>query len=90
VIDDGAEILGDEPVKRAFYFHVEKISKTKRQEIPSNLIAFHDALVELFGKGATILERRMARMLFEKLGLAFEARDGWTLNDYVKYAKTIV
>lgn len=86
-IDEGAEILGDEPVKRAFYYHVEKRIGMKREQIPDNLDLFHKALVGLFDQGAEILERRMAKILIEKLGLEFEAHEGWTFDDYVKRAE---
>lgn len=86
-IDEGAEILGDEPVKRAFYYHVEKRTRMKREEIPNNLGLFHKALIGLFDQGAEILERRMAKILFEKLGLEFDFYKGWTFADYVKRAE---
>jgi hypothetical protein len=88
-IDCGLQILGEESVKRAFYYHVEKRSKMKRQEIPCNLDAFHKILIDLFGDGALILERRIARCLFDELNLEFEVNNGWHLADYVKKAQRL-
>lgn len=88
-IDCGLQILGEESVKRAFYYHVEKHSTMKRQEIPSNLDAFHKILIYLFGDGALILERRMARCLYDELNLEFEVNNGWNLVDYVKKAQRL-
>ena len=84
-IDEGAGILGDAPVKHAFYYHVEKRLKTTKEEIPDNLQAFHKALYDLFDQGAMILERRIARILYDELGIEFVAHDGWSLNDYIKH-----
>jgi hypothetical protein len=47
-IDEGAGVLGDAPVKHAFYYHVEKRLKTTREGIPNKLQAFHKALYDLF------------------------------------------
>jgi hypothetical protein len=86
-IDEGAEILGDARVKQAFFYHVEKRLKTKREGIPTNLQAFHKALFDLFDQGAVILERRIARILYDQFGIEFVAHDGWSLLDYVKHAE---
>ena len=79
-------ILGDAPVKRAFYYHVEKRLKTTRDGIPDNLESFHKVLFVLFDRGAEILERRIARNLYAQLGIEFVAHDGWNLVDYIKNA----
>jgi len=84
-IDEGAGILGDTPVKHAFYYHVEKRLKTTREGIPNDLQAFHKALYDLFDQGAVILERRIARILYEELGIEFVAHDAWSLKDYVEH-----
>jgi hypothetical protein len=86
-IDEGVEILGDSRVKQAFVYHVEKRLKIKREGIPNNLEAFHIALFDLFDKGAVILERRIARILYDQFGVEFVAHDGWSLLDYIKHAE---
>ncbi len=86
-VDKGLTILGDEKVKQAFYYHVEKRAHLKRDEIPSDLDAFHKALNDMFFEGAAILEKRMARELYDMLGLEFEANERWSLPDYAKHAK---
>lgn len=86
-IDEGAEILGDTTVKKAFFYHIEKRLKTKREGIPNNLQAFHKALFDLFDQGAVILERRIARILYDQFGLEFVAHNGWSLLDYIKHAE---
>jgi len=85
-IDEGAGILCEAPVQQAFFYHVEKRLKTKREEIPNNLQAFHRVLFDLFDQGAVILERRIARILYDQLGIEFLAHDGWSLMDYIEQA----
>jgi hypothetical protein len=85
-IDEGLSILGDDPVKRAFYYHLKKRANIKRTEIPDKLKEFHEALADLFFDGSIILERRISRHLYERLGLELPTNDGWTIADYVKEA----
>jgi hypothetical protein len=85
-IDEGLSILGGDPVKRAFYYHLEKRANIKRSEIPDKLEAFHGALASLFFDGSVTLERRISRHLYERLGLEFPTDDGWTITDYVREA----
>lgn len=85
-VDEGLSILGEAPVKRAFYYHLEKRENIKRDEIPDKLEAFHNALSELFFTGSIILERRMSRYLYERLGLELPTNNGWSFQDYIKEA----
>jgi hypothetical protein len=85
-VDEGLSILGGDPVKRAFYYHLEKRANIKRNEIPDKLEAFHDALAELFFDGSVILERRISRHLYGRLGLELPADNGCTIVDYVRKA----
>lgn len=85
-VDEGLSILGDDPVKRTFYYHLEKRDNIKRDEIPEKLEAFHNALAELFFTGSAILERRMSRHLYERLGLELPTNNGWSFADYIKEA----
>jgi hypothetical protein len=89
-VDDGLSLLGDEPVKRVFYYQVERRANIRREDIPQKLIAFHEALKDMFFEGALILERRMARHIYETLNLAFEANNGWTISEYVQKAKLLL
>jgi len=86
-VDEALSILGDEPVKRAFYYHLEKRAKIKCSEIPERLQEFHKALHQLFNGGACILERRISRNLYRRLGLELRANDGRNLADYVNEAR---
>jgi len=85
-VDEGLSILGGDPVKSAFYYHLEKRAKIKRNEIPDKLAAFHDALADLFFDGSVILERRISRHLYGRLGLELPTDDGFSISDYVREA----
>ncbi len=86
-IDRGLSILGDESVKRAFYYHMEKRTKMKPEDIPENLALFHRVLVELFFDGAPIIERRIARNLYEILEIEPGALEDLDLTNYAKAAE---
>ena len=54
-IDEALSSVG-ENVKSAVYFQLEDLFKIKKQEIPTRLIDFSNALEQLFGLGARQLE----------------------------------
>jgi hypothetical protein len=85
-VDEGLSILGGDPVKDAFYYHLEKRANVKRSEIPDKLGAFHEALADLFFHGSVILERRISRYLYGRLGLELPPDNELTIADYVKEA----
>jgi hypothetical protein len=86
-IDESLSILGDEPVKSAFYYHLKKRASIKRDDIPERLETFHEVLTELFCNGSVILERRISKKLYERLGLELPANNGWTFARYVREAR---
>jgi hypothetical protein len=85
-IDTALSVLGGDSVTRAFYYHLERRSNMTRDEIPSKLEAFHEALCELFDSGNVILERRICRNLYETLGLEYSLSEEKTLTECVKEA----
>ncbi len=85
-IDSALSILGGEPINRAFYDQLEKRWSVSHDQIPCKLEVFHEALVEMFGEGSQILERRICRMLYENLGLEYLVSEGKTLKNYVDEA----
>ena len=54
-IDESLSSLGED-VKRTVYFQLEDLFKIRKQEIPSRLSDFSNALEQLFGLGARYLE----------------------------------
>ena len=84
---DEALLVPGEIVKTAIYERIERSYQLRREEIPSHLEAFHEALQELMGDGAKVMEKLIAKSLYRRLELNFTEHDGWTLVDYVNHAK---
>ena len=52
--------------KQAIYFHLENTFKIKKQEIPYKLEEFADAIEQIFGAGAKLIEIRIIEALHER------------------------
>jgi hypothetical protein len=65
-IDEALSSLS-ENVKRTVYFQLEDFFKIRKQEIPSRLSDFSNALEQLFGLGATHLEILFMKNLHDKI-----------------------
>jgi len=59
----------------------------KRSEIADKPELFAEELESLLGDGAKVIEERMIRNLYAKIGSKFTEIDGYTFPDYVKDAK---
>jgi hypothetical protein len=87
-IDYGLAVPG-KIVRETIYERLETTYGIKREEIPEKLPVFHQALQELVRSVANVLERVIAKNLYSRLELNFTHHDGWTLVDYVSYAKEV-
>ena len=89
-VDYGLSVLG-EGGKYAFYHHLLKLYGVKYEEIPDNLDQFHKGIVDVFRGGSPIIEQRISKRIFEKMGLdlgtALGEHDTWSLSDYIEYAR---
>jgi predicted DNA-binding protein YlxM (UPF0122 family) len=85
-IDDGLAVPG-EIVRTAIYDRIERSYQLRREEIPEKLETFHQALQDLLGAGAKVMEKLIAKSLYRQFKLSFTEHDGWTLVDYVNHAK---
>ena len=85
-VDYGLVVLG-ETVRQAIYKSLENRYELKRSEISERLESFHKALESMFGASGIIVERLIAKKLYERLGLNFTPHPDWTLNEYVNHAK---
>jgi hypothetical protein len=88
-IDEGLSLLG-ESSKKALYFHLKKAFKIDKQDIPYRIEEFTDAIEELFGAGAKIIEIQIMKCLFEKVGYNFKhypKQKSLTFNDYIAAVK---
>ncbi len=69
-IDEGLSSLG-ETCKQAIYFQLEKKFKLTKQDIPSRIEDFTEAMENIFGAGAQVLEIRIMKILFQNMGYPF-------------------
>jgi len=75
-VEESLSSLGDSS-KQAIFFHLEASFKIKKEDIPTQLTEFTDALERIFGLGAPYLEKLIAKNLHEKLGLKLEEARSW-------------
>jgi len=85
-VDEGLLVLGAS-VRHSIYYYVERNRQVKREEIPSRIAVFHEALEGLLGAGAVVIEKLIAKDLYSRLSLTFEEHEDWTLVDYARYAQ---
>jgi len=88
-VDDGLLIPG-EIVRTAIYQRLERTYQLRREEIPEKLEIFHQALQDLLGGGAKVMEKLIAKNLYRRLELTFIEYANWSIVDYVNQAKTRV
>jgi hypothetical protein len=69
-VDEGLSSLG-ETCKQAIYFHLEKKFKLHKQDIPFRIEDFTEAMENIFGVGAKVLEIRIMKNLFQNMGYPF-------------------
>ena len=64
-------------VKKAAYLHLEKAFKIKKQEIPSRIEDFADAMEQMFGVGAKLIQIRIIEALHKRIkGFMFFPKKG--------------
>lgn len=85
-VDESLSSLGDLS-RQAIFFHLEASFKIKRENIPSSLTEFSEALEGIFGPGASYLEELIARRLYGELGLAFEGTECTNLSECIDILK---
>lgn len=85
-IEEGLSSLGNSPMEAIFY-HLEVSFQLKKEDIPSNLTEFKQALERIFGPGTPYLEKIIAKRLYEKLELDFEEAEFIDLTTHVDDAK---
>lgn len=84
-VDDGLLVPG-EIVRQAIYERIERSYQLTREEIPEKLAIFQEALQDLLGEAANVMEKVIAKNLYSSLGLDFVEDANWTLVDYVDHA----
>ena len=66
-IDEGFSSIGTE-CKKSMYFHLENEYNLTKQEIPFRIKDFSEAIENIFGVRARILEIQILKILFKKIG----------------------
>ena len=70
-VDEALSFLG-ESAKRAIYYHLEEKFKIRREEIPIKIDDFAEAIEEIFGMGAKIIEMQIMKSLYKRVGRNFK------------------
>ena len=70
-VDEALSFLG-ESAKRAIYYHLEEKFKIRREEIPIKIDDFVEAIEEIFGMGAKIIEMQIMKSLYKRVGHNFK------------------
>src|SRR3990172_12304068 len=65
-IDESLSSLGCSG-KQAIYFHLEHAFRIKKQEIPCKIEDFAEAIKQVFGVGARLIEMRIIKALHERV-----------------------
>jgi len=87
-IDEGLASLG-KSCKQVIYFHLEKGFNLDKQEIPFRLEEFAEALENVFGVGAKILEIRIMENLFKKIGPVHSCFQTQKNLEFVQYVEAV-
>ncbi len=65
-VDEALSLLGMS--SKHIYFHLEKDFNINKQDIPHKIEEFENAIEEIFGFGAKVLEIQIMKRLYEKVG----------------------
>ena len=87
-IDEGLSLLG-ESSKQVVYFHLEKTFKMNRQDIPYKIEEFIAAIERIFGSGAKILEIKIMKCLFKKVGCTLKNYSGQKNLEFTEYVEAV-
>jgi hypothetical protein len=87
-VDQALSSLG-ESSKHAIYFYLDKNFNIEKQEIPSKIESFKEALEDVFGVGASFLEVLIMKRLYETIGGNFQWKESeeFTFAEYIAVAK---
>ena len=86
-VDEGLSSLG-ETCKQAIYFHLEKEFKLNKRDIAFRIKDFAEAIENIFGLGAKILEIRIMKNLFKNMGCPFPYFPNQEYIEFTKYIES--
>ena len=84
-IDEGLGCLG-EKTKQAVYLHLKNNYSLSKEDIPYRIEDFTSAIENIFQKGALLLEIKIMKLLFAKIGhryIRMEKPDSLEFASYV-------
>jgi len=82
-IDEGLNILGKSG-KQMLFFHLEKSYRLNKHEILQKPEVFEVAINQIFGAGASVIEKVIVKSVYSKIGLKFEEKKQYKFSDYLK------
>jgi hypothetical protein len=88
-IDECLSSIGEE-CKKSIYFQLEIEYKLNKREIPFRIKDFSEAIENIFGLGAKILEIRMLKTLFKKIGHISPQFCCWENLDFTQYIEAAI
>ena len=80
-VDKAMLLMLGESGRQATYYHIEKISGLERNKWHNNLEKFTQAVEQIFGPGAQLLLKAIAKELYSSLGLKFEEGKKFNFQD---------
>jgi len=84
------ELIGPAAIK-SLYNHLSETFGVDRNELPYRINTICSVLESIFGvKGARLIERQVAKNLYDKLLLPFNDEQGLTLEDFLTSAKRTI
>lgn len=85
-VDEGLSLLGDLP-KQALYAHLERTISLKKQDLPERIEEFAKAIEEIFGQSAKLLEIKIMKELYKRVGhnlVFFPDTDELVFTEYME------
>jgi len=82
-LDEGLNILGRSG-KQMLFFHLEKSYRLTKHEILQKPEVFEAAINQIFGAGASVIEKVIVKSVYSKIGLKFEEKKQYKFSDYLK------
>ena len=84
-IDEGLDCLGEQ-TKKTVYQHLKNKYSLSKQDIPYIIEDFTDAIEDIFQAAAKLLEIKIMKILFQKIGdvnVPIDDPESWEFTNYI-------
>jgi len=88
-VDHALLSLGESP-RQAIYYHLNKSYKLQKNTIPEEADEFSEALSNIFGPGAEVIQKIIVKNLYSRLNLSLEEKTSYGFVDYINLAREVV